>query len=80
MTSNDKYEIIVEYWITWFYNETNTTVTLENNPFFKTNYKGGYRTKHQLRHKFEPSNETYNILGESGDDLIDDNSDNIVWI
>lgn len=80
MTSTDKFEIVVEYWITWFYNETTLNLTLENNPYLKTNYKGGYRTKHMLRHKFEPSNETYFILGESSDELVDHSGNNIVWI
>lgn len=76
-----KTEIHVEFWVTWFHNDSGLSpMSSENNPYLQRKHISGERTKHVIEHTFESSGETFYMVDDSGDNLIDDSGDNIIWI
>jgi hypothetical protein len=79
ITPTNKVQIHVEFWITWFYIDDGLN-NMSENQFLKSTFKNGERTKHTIQHTFISSNETFNIINDSNDSLINNNGDNIVYI
>jgi len=78
-TTDTYIETHLEYWITWFYQFyiPMPNILFPENLYTDDTIISGHRTKHVIKNKFVYSNETYNLITVSGDNLITNNNENI---
>jgi len=70
MDSTKKIDVIIEYWVTWYYKSATYAVTNLGNSNLLTGHSGGVRTKHTLNLAFESNNETYYLITATGNNRI----------
>lgn len=79
VTSLNKFDIEIEYWITWFYDAQTPALTNLSNAYLFTGKNGGFRTKHILTQTVISDGQTYNVVDDISNKIVDNAGNRLTW-